>query len=372
MRIEFAPLMRSVRARVAKLIGAERDEVVIVPNASHGVNTVLRNFEWHEGDIIIGTTTTYNAVARTIQYLNDIPPYPKMSEFHLAFPTTHKDIIDAFRLHLRTLKASSVGPNSKIVAVIDGMVANPGVLYPWKELTQVCREEGIWSVIDAAHNIGQEVNINLSEVKPDFFISNCHKWLYAKRGCALLYVPKRNQHIIKSAFPTPHSYVSPSDPPGGPEAPNFVEQFGWTGTRDLAPYLSVNSALDFREWLGGEKKINDYCHALALEGGKRLAEVMGTQVLDETGEMTLNMVNVGLPLSPNVPYNGAVNAYLQEKLLTGWNTYAAHYKHNGKWYLRASTQIFNELSDFEYCGKAFKAVCEELEEMCKKGEVLKN
>lgn len=47
----------------------------------------------------------------------------------------------------------------------------------------------------------------------------------------------------------------------------------------------------FREWLGGEEAINGYCHKLALEGGKRLAEVMGTRVLDESGELTLNMVS---------------------------------------------------------------------------------
>lgn len=50
-------------------------------------------------------------------------------------------------------------------------------------------------------------------------------------------------------------------------------------------------ALDFRNWLGGEAVINTYCHQLAMDGGKRLAEVMGTKVMDETGELTLNMAS---------------------------------------------------------------------------------
>lgn len=42
------------RRQVAELIGAKQDEVVLVTNTTHGLNTVLRNIEWREGDIILG------------------------------------------------------------------------------------------------------------------------------------------------------------------------------------------------------------------------------------------------------------------------------------------------------------------------------
>lgn len=51
-------------------------------------------------------------------------------------------------------------------------------------------------------------------------------------------------------------------------------------------------ALDFRAWIGGEAKIFEYCHNLAIEGGKRMAEILGTRVMDPNGEFTLNMVNI--------------------------------------------------------------------------------
>lgn len=41
---------------MAELIGAKLGEVVLVPNATHGLNTVLRNIEWREGDVLIGST----------------------------------------------------------------------------------------------------------------------------------------------------------------------------------------------------------------------------------------------------------------------------------------------------------------------------
>ena len=124
----------------------------------------------------------------------------------MEFPTTSAKILEGFRAHLRSVPRF---PGQKVVSVIDSIVSNPGVLLPWKAMAQICKEEGVLSVIDAAHSIGQEFEINLKQSDPDFWVSvsdnlllravllahayrqNCHKWLYAKRGCAVLYVPKR-------------------------------------------------------------------------------------------------------------------------------------------------------------------------------------
>ena len=89
--------------------------------------------------------------------------------------------MDLFRSHIRSLRNlqesycqnNNGGPKLKIVAIIDSIISNPAALMPWKELTQLCREEGVWSVIDAAHSIGQELDINLDAVKPDFWVSVC-------------------------------------------------------------------------------------------------------------------------------------------------------------------------------------------------------
>ena len=52
-RIDYMPQLREVRRRLANLVGAKTDELVLVTNASMGINAVLRNFEWEEGDLII-------------------------------------------------------------------------------------------------------------------------------------------------------------------------------------------------------------------------------------------------------------------------------------------------------------------------------
>ena len=83
--------------------------------------------------------------------------------------------------------------SGKIVAVIDSISSNPGILLPWEKMVTIAKKYGALTVIDAAHSIGQEPNLKekIAESDPDFFVSNAHKWLFAKRGAALFYVPER-------------------------------------------------------------------------------------------------------------------------------------------------------------------------------------
>lgn len=58
--------------------------------------------------------------------------------------------------------------------------------------------------------------------------------------------------------------------------------------------MIIGAAIAFRKRLGGEKRINDYCHSLAVAGGKLVANILGTKVLDLTdeAELTANMVRI--------------------------------------------------------------------------------
>ncbi|EKM81466.1 hypothetical protein AGABI1DRAFT_105046 [Agaricus bisporus var. burnettii JB137-S8] len=362
LRLECLNHLNDVRQRLANLVKVDRDEIVLVPNTSVGVNTVLRNFEWEKDDVIICFNTTYNSVYQTACNLGDIPPYPTVSEIKLGFPTTPHQIITQFRDHIKSLALQRKDtPNKstkspKCVAIVDSIGSNPGVYLPWKEMVKICKEEGIWSVVDAAHSIGQEQDIDLRSVEPDFWVSNCHKWLHCKKSVAMLYIPERNRDIIKTSLPTSHAYRPVKDR----SLQDFLAQFEWNGTIDFIPYLTVGTALDFRAWIGGEAKIFEYCHNLAIEGGKRMAEILGTRVMDPNGEFTLNMVNVELPLPGRILWSSQVKTMLDEKMLNQRNAYSAHFYHNGKWWTRCSAQIYNEVEDFEKLAKIWIEVCDEV------------
>ncbi len=90
------------------------------------------------------------------------------------------------------------------------------------------------------------------------------RWLFVPRACAVFFVPKRNQHIIRSSLPTSHGFVPlPREngkvifnplPMGGKSA--FVLLFEFVATLDSGPYFCIEEALRFRkEVCGGEEVI---------------------------------------------------------------------------------------------------------------------
>jgi len=359
VRIEQKELITKCREQIAKFVGAKTDEIVLVRNTSNGINTIMRSFEWNSGDVIVTCNTTYEAMSVLARFLHDGPNHPEVSQFVIQWPTSHAAIVAGYRAHLRAIPRHD---GQKIVALIDSITSVPGALMPWQALVQVCKQEGVYSLIDGAHSIGQEMNINLGVADPDFWVSNCHKWLYAKRGCAVMFVAERNQGIVKSSFPTSKVYISPPDRsfPGQ----SFVEQYDWNGTIDFVPPLSITAALEFRAWLGGERAINSYCHDMAMRGGVHLAKLLGTRVMDETGEFTLNMVNVQIPLSPNVRASTKIIDMFNQKMLVPTNretkVSAGIFYHNTSWWARCSVQIWTELEDFEVLGDVLKEVCREV------------
>lgn len=361
MRIELEPAMDNVRNRLAKVINArDVDEVVLVPNTTHGVNVVLNNLRdtWTKDDALIGFTTTYGAVAATLRRYTDATPHPALHTINLTFPTTPDKIVKSFKEFVQaTFPGRSLDGNStqQVVAIIDGIISVPGVRLPWEELVKICREYGIISIVDAAHVIGQ-VPLDVQKVDPDYLITNCHKWLYAHRACAILYAPQRNHHKLRCTFPVSWGYKSP------PEEFSLAELYQWTGTADFTPYLSINAALDFRERIGGEERIQSYCHDLACKGGARMAEILGTELLDKDHLLTACMVNVRLPFTKEEAAGlpPAIVHDMMQRLLKDWHCAASVYGHGGYLWVRGSAQIWLEVSDFEYTAMALKSICDDL------------
>ncbi|EXJ63916.1 hypothetical protein A1O7_00251 [Cladophialophora yegresii CBS 114405] len=289
LRYQYVDLLDKSRERIARLLNVPPDECVFVQNATSGVNTVLRNLQYKEKDCIIYFDTIYGAIEKTLASIVETNPQLQLrkvghgQDFAYSLPCTHSEILNALSQTISRVLYDGLNPK---VCVFETIVSLPGVRFPFERITKMCKEYGILSLIDGAHGVGQ-IPLNLSQLDADFFVSNCHKWLYTPRGCAVFHVPKRNQHLIRTTFPTSHGFVPQSsssirNPLPPTEKSAFVNLFQFVATADNAPYYCVPAALNFRQNLcGGEEAIYNYIRDIAQRGADLLAMLLGTEVMDD-------------------------------------------------------------------------------------------
>lgn len=373
IRRDYPNYLDESRAAVAKLVNADTDDVVFVSNATVGVNTVLKNFVWNEDgkDTILSFSTIYGGCGKIVDWVVDQQQGKvSLKEMELNYPLEDEEIIQLFRDAVNQIEAQ--GKRAR-VCIFDVVSSAPGVCFPWVEMTKVCRELGVLSLVDGAQGIGL-VHLDLKATDPDFFVSNCHKWLHVPRGCAFFYVPKRNQKMIISPIQTSWSYVPRHTervnalPHKEKAVSHFVKSFAFVGTLDDAPYACVKDAIAWRqEVLGGEDKILDYMTKLNKKGSAYVAKAVKGTVLDNKKGTLTNcaMANIMLPIWVGKRGEGAgaddlvvskedavaVYQWLEEVQVTEYNTFMAFSMRWNQFMVRLSAQVYLDMDDYEWAAK---------------------
>ena len=170
VRYQYPKMLDESRAAIAEYMDVPVDEVVFVSNATTAINVILRSLVFEKGDVIMHLSTIYGSVEHTIEYLRETTPLEKIN-VPLEYPIDDQTLVTRFHNAIKTAK--SEGKNVRI-ANFDTISSLPGLRVPWERLVEVCRAEGVLSMIDGAHSVGQ-IPLNLAKVQPDFFTSNCHK-----------------------------------------------------------------------------------------------------------------------------------------------------------------------------------------------------
>jgi selenocysteine lyase/cysteine desulfurase len=154
------------------VLNAPAETLVFVPNATTGINTVLRNLTFESGDHILYFATIYGACEKTVVYMTETTP-ASCIKITYTYPVEDDWLVNEFRAKVKAVE--SKGGKVKI-AIFDTIVSMPGVRVPFEQLTKACKELGVLSCIDGAHGVGH-VALDLTTLDPDFFVSNCHKYV---------------------------------------------------------------------------------------------------------------------------------------------------------------------------------------------------
>ncbi|KAF3395737.1 hypothetical protein F1880_007294 [Penicillium rolfsii] len=389
IRVQHAKLLDEARSGLAKILNAAKDECVFVKNATTGVATVLYNLNFQAGEAVVYFEPVYGAVEKGLVSLQEHSAL-QTRKVPFVFPITESELEQRFRDVVRKTRAEGLTVRA---AVFDAVVSNPGVRFPFELFTAICREEGILSVIDGAHGIGH-IHLDMEKLQPDFFVSNCHKWLYTPRSAAVLYVPKRNQHLLRTTLPTSWGFIPGTDSPATRDSvlqdanavktkTPFEELFEFVATSDDSAYICVPAALKFRQQVcGGEDAIISYCTNLANEAADAVAAILGTDVMQEPdlkpGEKSnmrqCMMTTVRLPIgvaddgsrvpgaliTVNSQEAARVFGWIQTTLMAKHDTFVPVFRHGPWLWTRLSAQVFLEKSDFEWLGGILRDMCHQV------------
>jgi hypothetical protein len=156
---------------------------------------------------------------------------------------------------------------------------------------------------------------------------------------------------------------------------------------DSSPYYCVPAALEFRARVcGGEAALMRYIRLSMREGGDRVAELLGTEVMANAADKDADQgvgtgglrdcafANVRLPVDilgeQQQQQHGAardggiaqeevrrVVDYMQETFLGEFDTFIAVYEYKGRLWARLAGQVYLDLQDWEWCAGVLKEVC---------------
>jgi isopenicillin-N epimerase len=370
---ELEPLYDEARDRLASLLHVGQPaDLAFVPNATHGVNAVLRSLPFVEGDEILTSDHEYNACVNAARFVADRSG-ATLTMARLPWPIASEDeLVEAL--------LASVTPRTRLV-MLSHITSPTAVVLPIQRIQTALRERDIPLLIDGAHAPGM-IPLDLASLDPDYYTGNCHKWMCAPKGAAFLYVRRELQSRIHPAVIS-HGYNSRRT-----DRTRFETEFGWTGTGDPTAMLAVPAAIDTMRAIISEahgpfehereawQAIMQRNRALALEARTVVADALGTTP-PVPPSMVGSIATLDLPARSAPPAPGSTRYHdpLQDRLLARWTVQVPVVPWPDRAVLasagletpasfgraiRLSAQLYNDRTQYEYLAESLvQAIADE-------------
>jgi isopenicillin-N epimerase len=327
-----AAYLKIAKERLAKYIGCNANDFFFTPNPTFAINTIMRSLNLEEGDEILTTNHEYGAMDRTWNF------YCKKSRIkyirqNILLPVVSKEQI---------LEEFWSGYTSKTRIVFLNQISSATALvFPVKEICDKARSLGLITIIDGAHVPGQ-MDLDLTELNPDFYTGTLHKWMLAPKGSSFLYV---KQHFQEMLDPLVVGWGYESVSPGESQ---FLDYQEYQGTREISAFLCTPKVIDFLEendWKAVAKK----CREIVLKNYQRFCDLLGTQSLCPiTEEFIVQMASI--PIKTSNPTE------LKELLFNTYKIEIPVMPLNGNYFLRYSINAYNSQADLDILYKALQDI----------------
>ena len=236
---------------LAEFLRVTPEEIVITRNTSESNNLVSTGLDLKPGDEVIifadnhpSNNTAWKEKAKrfgfTVKAIPDVNPHPGFEQYISAV-------------------TKAITAQTKVLAFTH-LTSTVGDLYPAKELCRIARERGVLTLVDGAQSFGL-MDVDLSDMQPDFYSGSAHKWPCGPKENGVLYINKSAQHRIWASIYSAY--------PGGVGISKTFESFG---QRDEPAMMAFGEALTFQTKIGRraiDARARELTHAL-MEGLRRV------------------------------------------------------------------------------------------------------
>jgi isopenicillin-N epimerase len=323
------------REAVGRYVGADPEDVAFVPNATTGVNTVLRSLDFARGDELLTTDHVYNACRNAMNLVAE-KTGARVVVARVPFPLDGPDVVVEAVLKGVTRRTR--------LALLDHVTSPTGIVFPVERLVAALAERGVETLVDGAHAPGM-LPLDLRKLGAAYYTGNFHKWTCAPKGAAMLWVRRDLQPRIRPLVVSHGANSTRTD------RPRFRLEFDWGGTDDPSPYLCVPDAIEFLGRLlpGGMPGLMTRNRTSALAMRKRLAARLGCE-LPCPDEMIGSLATIPLPDAPteNEPpssygtllQTALVETHLVQVPIILWPAPPRRF-------VRISAQVYNPPSDYD-------------------------
>ena len=179
-------IIDELRGTYARLAGANKREIGIGLNTSHGINIAAFGLPLKRGDEVLIPDVEFPAavyVWRTAA---------KERGLRLRMLKTTDRCFDLAQLE------KAVSRRTRILTLSWVQFFN-GYKVDLAEISEFCRSRRIFLVVDGIQGVGVEP-LNLHKLGVDVFASGCQKWMLSPQGCGFFYISDRVRDRIRPPF----------------------------------------------------------------------------------------------------------------------------------------------------------------------------
>jgi len=322
MECDLEPLWERARGAVATFVGASPASIAFVANATSGIGAVLRSLQFAPGDELLTTNHEYPGSRNALAYVARRAG-AELVVADVPFPlTSAHEVIDAI--------VARVTPRTKL-ALIDHVTSATGLVLPIAEIVAELAARGIDTIVDGAHAPGM-VDLDIDSIGAAYYVANCHKWMCAPKGAAVLSVREDRREEIHP-LTISLGYEGFDSPKSA-----YHREFDWMGTRDPTAVLCVPEALEHLAGLvtGGWPAIRQRNRDLALETRALLCRSLELEVPAPDSM-------IGSMFAIPVPNGEGLHERLRDELaievpVQSWGA-------RPLWLLRVSSFLYNQITD---------------------------